>query len=688
MLFDELKDFLKNGFGIKKGDTLFVSSDVTMLLYKFHKNKEMLNLNDFIDFLQSLVGKNGNIIFPTYNWDFCSGKSFDYHKTPSMTGSLTNIALKRKDFKRTKHPIYSFAVWGKDKDYLTSLDYVDSFGGESIFAWFEMVKAKNIFINVPYVNSATFIHHIEQKNSVNYRYIKDFTANYIDKNGNNSQKTYSMFVRYLDKNVETLIEPMHEIFVKHKAVTESKFYDSTFRILDMPKAYKLVEEDIKYNNARRLASYNGQEGYYMYNLLKKLFPICRSITGNGVRETLSILKQECALLKTYEVPSGTKVFDWTIPKEWNIKDGWIKNSKGQKIIDFKENNLHIIGYSTPIHKKVNLIDLLQCIYTLPKQPDLIPYVTSYYKERYGFCMSENQKQSLQEDEYEIFIDSSLENGFLTYGEIIIPGRSKKEIFISTYICHPSMANNELSGPVVAINLAKWLSNRKNNKYTYRFVFIPETIGSITYLSKHIKDLQRNVIAGYVLTCVGDNNAYSYIPSRYGNTLADRAALIVLKHIDPNFVKYSFLDRGSDERQYCSPNVDLPICSITRTKYGDYSEYHTSGDNLDFISKNGLQGAYDVYKQIIKLLENNAKWKNIMPCEPQMGKRGLYPTTSMKGSTIGGGVEDMMNILAYTDGNNDIIDICNIVNVSPQCCLSIIDKLSEAGLIQKESNFNL
>ena len=422
----------------------------------------------------------------------------------------------------------------------------------------------------------------------------------------------------------------------------------------------------------------------MYELLKKLFPICRSITGDGVRETLKILKEECPLLKTYEVPSGTKVYDWIVPKEWNIKDAWIKNPEGEKIIDFKQNNLHVLGYSTPVHKKVSLEDLLKIIYTLPEQPDLIPYITSYYKERYGFCMSENQKQNLKNGEYEIFIDSELKDGFLTYGEIIIPGKTEKEVLLSTYICHPSMANNELSGPIVTIELAKWLSG-KENKYTYRIVFAPETIGSITYLSRNYEKMKENTVAGYVLTCLGDEKNYSYLASRYGDTLADRAALCALKHYVEDFKVYSFLDRGSDERQYCSPGINLPVCSVMRTKYGDYPEYHTSGDDLNLVTPKGLEGGYNIYKKIIEIIENNSKYIVTTPCEPQLGKRGLYPTISTKNTPMI--VQDITNILAYCDGKNDLIDLCKIGNINPQRCIEIVNKLKEANLLE-EVNENI
>lgn len=416
----------------------------------------------------------------------------------------------------------------------------------------------------------------------------------------------------------------------------------------------------------------------MYELLKRLFPIYRSITGDGNRQTLEILKETCPLLKTYEVPSGTKVFDWTVPPEYNIKDAWIKNSKGEKIVDFKENNLHVVGYSTPIHKKVNKQELLECVYTLPEQPDLIPYITSYYKERYGFCMSENQKNSLIEDEYEIFIDSELKKGSLTYGEILIKGKSKKEVLLSTYICHPSMANNELSGPVVAINLAKWLMNRKN-ELSYRIVFVPETIGSITYLSKNLKQMKKNTIAGFVLTCVGDNNNYSYLASPYGNTLADKVAQNILKSEHPDYKYYSYIKRGSDERQYCSVGVELPVCSVMRTRYGDFPEYHTSGDNLDFVSEEGLQGAFDIYQKIIIALELNKKYKTIVKGEPQLGKRGLYPNLSTKGSKKQ--IQAIGDFIAYANGKNDLIDISNYSNLPIKDFYPLIDKLLEAKLIK-------
>jgi aminopeptidase-like protein len=427
-------------------------------------------------------------------------------------------------------------------------------------------------------------------------------------------------------------------------------------------------------------------GQQMYQWATDLFPICRSITGNGVRQTLNYLQKLLPNLQIYEVPSGTQAFDWTVPDEWNIKDAFICNEEGEKIVDFSKNNLHVVGYSEPVDCQMTFEELDKHLYSLPEQPTAIPYITSYYKRRWGFCLSENQRNELRQNpqaKYHIKIDSSFHPGSLTYGELIIPGSTKEEILLSTYICHPSMANNELSGPVVTAALAgggEYISKQNSNRYTYRILFIPETIGSIVYLSKNWEYMKQHTIAGFVVACVGDNRTYSYIPSRLGNTLADKAALHILKHKVADFKQYSFLDRGSDERQYCSPEIDLPVCSICRSKYGEYPEYHTSLDNLDLISTEGLEGAYSVFQECIFLLEHNLKYKTKVLCEPQLGKRGLYPTLSTKESEKQ--VIDMMNLIAYADGKNDLIDIANIVGVSAINLIPIVEKLLEADLLEE------
>jgi len=417
-------------------------------------------------------------------------------------------------------------------------------------------------------------------------------------------------------------------------------------------------------------------GTEMYELVKRLFPICRSITGNGVRETLKII-QEYIPIRIHEVPTGTKVFDWTVPKEWNIKDAYVEDENGKKIINFKKTNLHVIGYSVPVNKVVSLSELQEHLYSLPEQPQAIPYVISYYQERWGFCIAHKDREKLKEGKYKVFIDSELKDGFLTYGELVIPGKSEKEVFFSTYVCHPSLTNNELSGPVVTTFLAKWILNRPR-KYTHRIIFIPETIGSITYLSKNLEVMKKNMIAGFNVSCVGDNRVYSYLPTRNGNTYADKVALNVLSFEHPDFIRYSFLEKGSDERQYNAPGVDLPVCCVMRSKYGTYPEYHTSLDNLDFVSPEGLLGSYDVLRGCLILIEKNCKYKINCLCEPQLGKRELYPTVSTKATPKI--VRSMMNFIAYADGENDLIDISNRINVPAWKLHPIAAKLMKAGLL--------
>lgn len=423
------------------------------------------------------------------------------------------------------------------------------------------------------------------------------------------------------------------------------------------------------------------QGEMMHQLMSDLFPICRSITGNGVRETLKVIKQYIPL-DIFEVPSGTKVFDWTIPKEWNIKDAYVMDESGNKVIEFKKNNLHVVGYSIPINRILALAELQNNLYSLPDQPDAIPYVTSYYSERWGFCLSHKDREQLKDGNYRVVIDSELKDGYLTYGELIIPGKTKKEIFLSTYICHPSLANDNLSGVCVTVFLAKWLLE-KQRRYTYRIIFIPETIGSLTYLSKNIEAMKKNIMAGFNLTCVGGDSDYSFLPSRRGNTLADRAALNILKSKHLAFKTYSFLDRGSDERQYCSPGIDLPVVSVMRSKYGDYSEYHTSLDNLNFVTPSGLEGTYDILKECFQLLERNKRYTAQCLGEPQLGRRGLRSTISIKSGLDR--VKILPNIIAYSDGSNDLIDISNIINRPVWELYPVIEKLENEGLIKEEES---
>jgi aminopeptidase-like protein len=304
--------------------------------------------------------------------------------------------------------------------------------------------------------------------------------------------------------------------------------------------------------------------------------------------------------------------------------------------------------------------LQEHLHSLPDQPEAIPYITSYYKAYWGFCLSHHQRQTLKKGNYRVKIDTELKNGSLSYGELIIPGQSSQEIFLSSYICHPSMANNELSGPCLLTYLARWIASLSERRYTYRIIFIPETIGSIMYISKHLDELKENVKAGFIVTCIGDERSYSYLPSRAGDTLSDKAALHALSHIDPNFKRYSYLNRGSDERQYCSPGVDLPMATIMRSKYGTYPEYHTSLDNLQLVTPKGLAGGYTALRLALEVIEKNITPVNTVVCEPHLSKRGLYPTLSTK--STGAIVSKMMNLLAYSDGKHSLLEIADIIGI--------------------------
>ncbi len=401
-----------------------------------------------------------------------------------------------------------------------------------------------------------------------------------------------------------------------------------------------------------------QAGQEMFDMMRRLWPICRSITGDGVRQTLAILRERLPEIVVHEVPTGTRCFDWVIPKEWSIRDAYIVGTDGSKVLDFADTNLHVVSYSVPVDMEIDLDELQTHLHSLPAQPEAVPYVTSYYKEAWGFCLAHKVREKLLPGRYRVRIDSELKDGSLTYGEIFLPGASNHEVLISTYICHPSMANNELSGPCVTAQLAQWLLER-GRRYSYRIVFVPETIGAICYISRHLQQLKEKTIAGYVMTCVGDERAWSFMPSRHGNTLSDRVARHVLKHVAPTYKAYSFLERGSDERQYCSPGVDLPVSSVMRSKYATYPEYHTSLDNLELVTPTGLEQAFAVHQKIIEVIEADCTPVSVVLCEPKMSDRGLRPTIGKVGSANNS--RDMMNLIAYADGTRTLLEIAEVIN---------------------------
>ncbi len=418
----------------------------------------------------------------------------------------------------------------------------------------------------------------------------------------------------------------------------------------------------------------------MFKWIKDLFPICRSLTGEGTRKTLLYFEKINPELKRIKFKSGLKVFDWIVPLEWNIKDAFIMKN-GKKIVDFKKNNLHVVGYSKPVNKIIEKKELIKKLYTEKKRPNAIPYVTSYYKKDWGFCITEKQKKSLKRGKYKVFIKSSFEKGNLDCSHALIKGKSKKEIFFTSYVCHPSMANNELSGPSLLNAIMLDLKKKyKKNYYSYRFFLGPETIGSISYLSRYKKILKKNVICGFNLSCVGDERNYSHIYSRNGNTIADQSLSSAIFHFK-NKKSYSFLDRGSDERQYCSPGIDLPLATFCKSKFGEFPEYHTSDDNLRLVTKKGLEQSLQVFNNIVEAFEIGSIPLNRNFCEPNLGKRNLYPLISKKGGYLQ--TKTRMNLLAYADGENNLFTISKKINVPLEKVIEEYKILLKEKLLKKK-----
>jgi len=419
-------------------------------------------------------------------------------------------------------------------------------------------------------------------------------------------------------------------------------------------------------------------GSEMYCLMENLYPICRSITGNGVRQTLTEIKKHIDL-QIHEIPTNTQVFDWTIPKEWNITDAYIADSKGNRVVDFKKSNLHIVSYSIPIRQKMSLAELKKHLHSIPDLPNAIPYLTSYYKEDWGFCISHNNFLNLKDEEYEVVIDSTLTDGSLTYGEFFVPGFTSDEILVSCYVCHPSMCNDNLSGVVLTTMLAKELSKIKTN-YSLRFLFVPETIGVIAWLAINEKNISK-IKHGLVATCLGDPGSSTYKRTKQGKSEIDRTAEYVLKNTKSDYQILDFFPTGSDERQFCSPGINLNVGSLMRTPYGKFTEYHTSDDNLDFVQPEFLEDSYSKYLQTIFILENNKKYLNLSPkCEPHLGKRNLYrPIGGQKVSK-----ESELAIfwmLNFSDGLHDILDISEKSGLKFEILLDAAEKLKKNNLLK-------
>jgi len=422
-------------------------------------------------------------------------------------------------------------------------------------------------------------------------------------------------------------------------------------------------------------------GEELYKLVAELYPICRSITGDGVRRTLEIVERELGGLAVSEVPTGTQVLDWTVPREWNVRDAWVADAAGRRVIDFQASNLHLVSYSVPVRATIGLAELREHLFTLPDQPDWVPYRTSYYAERWGFCASQRLVDSLPEGDYEVCVDSTLADGHLTYGEHLVEGQTQDEVLISCHVCHPSLANDNLSGIAVASRLARLLGQGRRPRYSYRFLFIPGTIGSITWLARNQDNLGR-VRHGLVLSGVGDPGGFTYKRSRRGDTEIDRAVAHVLGRSGRDHQLVDFSPYGYDERQYCSPGFNLPVGRLGRTPFATYPQYHTSADDLDFVGPAQLQESLEVCQEIVEVLEGNRRYLNLFPKgEPQLGRRGLY-------GSIGGRSDAeerqmaMLWVLNLSDGDHSLLDVAERAGLPFALVADVAAVLEEAGLLSR------
>ncbi len=432
---------------------------------------------------------------------------------------------------------------------------------------------------------------------------------------------------------------------------------------------------------RPTAGWTSELGREMHQLVAELYPICRSITGDGVRRTLEVVGRHVPL-ETFEVPSGTQVFDWTVPNEWNIEDAWVKDGRGRRVADFKESNLHVVSYSTPVRKTVGLAELSEHLFTLPEHPEWIPYRTAYYREAWGFCMSEERRSRLGDEEYEVCIDASLEPGHLTYAECFLPGRSHQEFLVSCHVCHPSLANDNLSGIAVTTFLARHLS-RLHLRYSYRFIFIPGTIGSITWLARNEAAVTR-IAHGLVVAGVGDSGPFTYKRSRQGSAEIDRAVCQALEHSDTPHQVVDFSPYGYDERQFCSPGFDLPVGRFSRSPHGEYPQYHTSADDLDFVRPEHLAESLLQLLAIVDIVEHNGTYRNTNPkCEPQLGRRGLY-------KVMGGQADQevmqlaLLWVLNQSDGSPSLLGIAERSGLAFDVVRRAADALVDHGLLEQAS----
>jgi len=653
---------------IQAGETVLLHSDLTRLIRKHRKEVTGTALLDgLLAALIEKLGRAGTLLVPTFNFGWCQGEPFDLQRTPSKMGAFTERARLHRTAQRTPHPVYSFAVIGHHARDFANLGNFTAYGADSPFALLTQLGGKIVVLDLDDQSSMTYYHHVEQQLAVDYRHHKIFSGEYRDDLGKVEERSYSVFVRDLARGIVTDVNRMGELLWDgdvwqgsrpgegtglRVASAQRVFDDTAIIIAEGEAAHYLYRVDPSAVDAVRSAVPD-DPGAALLRVTQTLYPIHRHLVGHGVRQTLAVLEQALApsVAQPFSVRSGTPVGDWVVPPEWSCAEAYLIAPDGRKVCDMRWHNLHVVQYSSAVDCSMSLEDIQAHLHSRPDLPDAIPYVTSYYAEAWGFCLTDRQRQQLQPGDYRAVIQSRQVPGELNGLEVVVPGDRSDSVLFSTYICHPSMANNESAGPALVALLAKWADSLVSPQFTYRFLFLPETIGAVAYLATHPR--KEAPVAGYQVTCVGDARAWSYLPTRDGNTLTDRMARHVLRHqVGTAGVNwYSWLDRGSDERQWNWPGVDWPIGSIMRSKYGTYPEYHTSLDDFSVVTATGLRESFRVYQRVIQGLESLARWQSTTRGEPQLGRRGLYETTSTTTSWQAG--QTLLDVLSYCDGRDTL-----------------------------------
>lgn len=635
--------------------------------------------------LREVLGPHGTLVVPTFTFAFSDvGAPFDARTTRSEMGVLTEIVRVLPDAARTVHPVYSYAAVGAYAREISAIHNTTSYGDDSVLGWARRRNAWIVIIGLPYSQSLTFAHHVEEMARAPYRFDKQFSGDVRGRTGEPLIAPWSIYVRDRDHGIVTYLEPMYEVLERRGLIGVHQVGQARVKAMRAAPVYDASAEHLRtfggYGAFYRVewpAPATGSDEELAKTLLSTLWPICRSIAGPGYRHSLEILDRVMPT-RPLLFETGRRVLDWEVPEEWAPRAAWIEAPDGRRLADFADHSLHLVSHSVPIDAILTREALDPHLHSLPAEPEAIPYVTAYYERTWGFCLPHRERVALSPGDYRVHIDAERRPGFIQVGEAVLPGTSTREILLSTYLCHPSMANNELSGPVVTALLYRRLAAWPTRRLTVRFVVCPETIGAVCYLSERGEHLARHLDAGFVVTCVGGHGLYTYKRSRHGHAIPDRAVAqlrmgVLSVPYDPT--------RGSDERQYGSPAYNLPVGSLMRMPYGEYPEYHTSLDTLTLTPPKALVEVVDLYETLVRWIDGNVTWARVDGRgEPQLGRRGLYGGAGGQGEQP----QDrraLLWLLNLADGTRDLLAIAEQSGMSMDALLLAAETLAQSQLIR-------